>query len=1198
MSYGIKRLLAGLLVIFGSQMALAQAVQNEAEPNGTTATANPVTLTNGVAKVQGNVYPNADEDFYSFTGQAGNRVFVATVTSFSSNNNTDSVIELIDTDGTTVLETDDNDGTFGAGASVIAGRLLINSGTHYVRVRHTSATSQLRGYDLYLAVRSGSPTAETEPNDTFPGQALPVGGYVSGVVNPAADFDFYSLTLAQGDTVAVILDCDPERDGVTFNGRVGAGVFAGSQVLVANDANTVSPNGEAFFMTVGAAGTYGVLIDGGGTAGSPTATYIASIFVIPAPTATVFTYSTTTPAAIPTGPGQVTSSINIPDARRIRRMALAIDLTHTNMPDLDVTLQGPGGNEIHLFTDVGNNTQTTMQLGLSDDAAVPINTFTVMQGMVYQPELAAKLDLWRGRNSQGTWTLVIRDDTAVNGGTLNGWSIIIEEEPALPSPGTGFNYQDIFTTDFESGDAGFTSSGTGNQWARGTPTAVPITTANSGTNCFKTNLTGIYGASSVQDLLSPNINLSGVSGPIFVEWAMNYQIENASFDHAYVEVRVAGQPATAVRLWEWMGATMQASVGNPTTTIQSATGWGLHRARIDSFAGQTIEVLFHFDSDTTVQLCGLAIDDVRVFGAVPAPEIDVQRSSTSIADGEPNHALGNVSTLTGQTFTFTVLNTGGGSLSLPGATPVTISGASAGLTVNVTVQPAGSVAPSGSTTFNVFVQPSSAGAFNFTVNVANNDGDENPYNFTCQGTGFTNAPPVLALGSPTDFTAGSDFDLTVQPGASLAGTNGAVLRVTDATPDPVDATITFSTGPQGATPPAGIVPPANVSGGAGAGFNLTWTGTANATNTPGTYVWNVLLTDGVSNVNRSVRITIANLAPAHVVVAPTTGTGALATPYAATIQIGSTTAINIATVSDGNTGQNVSFVSQSLTASPAGSSATHTFSVSPASGNPVTLVCTPSAAVLADLGDFDYTILVQDDTSPTPVQSTIYVRITIAGTAPSITSTALTTAAVGISYNYQVTATGNPSTFTFSASGLPAWLSISGTGLISGTPAAGDIGTTGTITVTVANGITPNATQNFSITVSAAVAPAITSTAVTTATEGTAYTYTFTLTGNPTPTLSLTTGTLPAWLTLSGNTLSGTPPAGSAATYGPFTFTATNGVTPDATQTFSIVVSAPSSGGGGDDDEGCSTGNGQSWLMLAGLLAALGVALRTRKARA
>ncbi len=179
-----------------------------------------------------------------------------------------------------------------------------------------------------------------------------------------------------------------------------------------------------------------------------------------------------------------------------------------------------------------------------------------------------------------------------------------------------------------------------------------------------------------------------------------------------------------------------------------------------------------------------------------------------------------------------------------------------------------------------------------------------------------NSAPVLALATSTDFVAGSDFDLTVAPAGSLAGTNGAVLTVTDATPDPVDATITFTTGPQGATPPTGIAAPANVTAGAGAGFNLTWTGTADATNTPGTYVWNVLLTDGVSNVNRSVRIIITNAAPAHVVIAPTTGDGSVGTPYTRSIDIGSTTAVNIATVSDANTGQNLNFVSQTLTASP------------------------------------------------------------------------------------------------------------------------------------------------------------------------------------------------------------------------------------------------------------------------------------------
>ena len=485
------------------------------------------------------------------------------------------------------------------------------------------------------------------------------------------------------------------------------------------------------------------------------------------------------------------------------------------------------------------------------------------------------------------------------------------------------------------------------------------------------------------------------------------------------------------------------------------------------------------------------------------------------------------------------------------------------------------------------------------MTVVNTDSSESPYDFVCQGTGFTNAPPVLALATSTDFVAGSDFDLTVAPAGSLAGTNGAVLTVTDATPDPVNATITFTTGPQGVTPPTGITAPANVTGGAGAGFNLTWTGTANATNTPGTYVWNVQLADGVSTVNFAVRIIITNTAPAHVVVAPTTGDGAVATPYTRNIDIGSTTAVNIATVSDANTGQNLNFVSQTLTASPGGSSATHTFSLSPVAGNPATLVCTPSAAVLADLGDFDYTIVVEDNTTPTPVQTTLYVTITIVGTAPTITSTALTTAAVGFLYSYQLTATGNPSTFTFGASPLPAWLTINGTGLISGTPAVGDIGVTPSITATAANGVAPAAQQIFTITVAAAVAPAITSTAVTTATVSTLYTYTFTMTGNPTPTLSLTTGTLPAWLTLVGNTLSGTPPTGSAGTYGPFTFTATNAVAPDATQTFSIVVSnaggGGGGGGGGGDDSGCSTGESNSLWMLAGVMAALGLALRLRR---
>lgn len=83
--------------------------------------------------------------------------------------------------------------------------------------------------------------------------------------------------------------------------------------------------------------------------------------------------------------------------------------------------------------------------------------------------------------------------------------------------------------------------------------------------------------------------------------------------------------------------------------------------------------------------------------------------------------------------------------------------------------------------------------------------------------------------------------------------------------------------------------------------------------------------------------------------------------------------------------------------------------------------------------------------------------------APAITSPAPTASAtLGVPYNYSCVATGT-APIRFSASGLPAGLAISTTGVISGTPTSG--GTfSGSITAT--NGTLPNATQAFAINVS------------------------------------------------------------------------------------------------------------------------------------
>src|SRR5439155_945783 len=88
-------------------------------------------------------------------------------------------------------------------------------------------------------------------------------------------------------------------------------------------------------------------------------------------------------------------------------------------------------------------------------------------------------------------------------------------------------------------------------------------------------------------------------------------------------------------------------------------------------------------------------------------------------------------------------------------------------------------------------------------------------------------------------------------------------------------------------------------------------------------------------------------------------------------------------------------------------------------------------------------------------------------------------------------------------------------------------------------------------------APAITSAASTSFTVGTAGNFTITTTGSPTPTLTLD-GAQPAWLSFVDNTdgtatLSGTPDAGSDLSYS-FTVTARNGVSPVATQDFTLGI--------------------------------------------
>jgi hypothetical protein len=169
---------------------------------------------------------------------------------------------------------------------------------------------------------------------------------------------------------------------------------------------------------------------------------------------------------------------------------------------------------------------------------------------------------------------------------------------------------------------------------------------------------------------------------------------------------------------------------------------------------------------------------------------------------------------------------------------------------------------------------------------------------------------------------------------------------------------------------------------------------------------------------------------------------------------------------------------------------------------------------------------------------------------------------VGTAGTFAVTTTGFPVPTPLTETGaLPNGVTFvdnaNGTATLAGTSATGTGGTYA-LTITAANGVLPNATQTFTLTVHQA--PAITSGNAMTLMVGTAGTFTVTRTGFPVPTPLTETGALPNGVTFVDNlngtaTLAGTSATGTVGTYA-LMITAANGVLPDATQAFTLTVNA------------------------------------------
>lgn len=172
-------------------------------------------------------------------------------------------------------------------------------------------------------------------------------------------------------------------------------------------------------------------------------------------------------------------------------------------------------------------------------------------------------------------------------------------------------------------------------------------------------------------------------------------------------------------------------------------------------------------------------------------------------------------------------------------------------------------------------------------------------------------------------------------------------------------------------------------------------------------------------------------------------------------------------------------------------------------------------------------------------------------TPPTITTTTLPSMTVGASMTQTIASTGStPITYSVFSGQLPAGLSLNGA-VISGTPT-----TAGSYSFTVrATNSAGVDDQVFAGTVAApaGTAPTITTTSLPAMTQGVAMSQTIAATGSATITLSVLGGSLPAGLSLSGMTVSGTPTASGSYN---FTLRATNSVGFDD-QVYTGTVQAP-----------------------------------------
>jgi hypothetical protein len=194
--------------------------------------------------------------------------------------------------------------------------------------------------------------------------------------------------------------------------------------------------------------------------------------------------------------------------------------------------------------------------------------------------------------------------------------------------------------------------------------------------------------------------------------------ESLYIDGAVVGQQTVGQFAYAAQYNYFLGTGYTASWSNGNG------GW-------DYFKGALDEAIIYPRGLTATEIAQ------HFAAAAPAPEIKLLIGATDIIDGQTVN-YGSAGQGTPITKTFTVLNDGTASLSLTALNPASMP---AGFTI-VTNLGSTVLSPGQTTSFSIRLNAAAVGSYSGTIQLLNNDSNENPFDLTLVGT-VVNEPVIL-----------------------------------------------------------------------------------------------------------------------------------------------------------------------------------------------------------------------------------------------------------------------------------------------------------------------------------------------------------------------------------------------------------------------------------------------------------------------